>query len=237
MASQLTSNLALALMRRRISAASRSARVRRARHPKMEFVGDGGTRFSVPFAPLPVDHGNLAREWETVKRDLRKALLLPGAPPLRTMSFTLLLARPDNQASVEDYLRRLRDAAGSDQRFGVSYGGLESGLWRITELQFSVTQRQHGTNAATRATARLTLTEAGPSVRVGPLTGGVRPSAPPPPPARRTYDVKRGDTLWGIAVRFYGNGRRWPEIARANGVRDPRKLPTFPQSRKPLIIP
>ena len=40
----------------------------------------------------------------------------------------------------------------------------------------------------------------------------------------RTYTVKKGDTLWGIATRFYGDGTRWRELASKNGVGDPRKL-------------
>ena len=35
------------------------------------------------------------------------------------------------------------------------------------------------------------------------------------------YTVVRGDTLWGLAKRFYGNGSRYPEIAKANNISNP----------------
>ena len=40
----------------------------------------------------------------------------------------------------------------------------------------------------------------------------------------KTYTVKKGDTLWDIACRFYGDGTKWGNIAARNGVTDPRKL-------------
>ena len=40
----------------------------------------------------------------------------------------------------------------------------------------------------------------------------------------KTYTVKKGDTLWDIACRFYGDGTKWGTIATKNGVADPRKL-------------
>lgn len=40
----------------------------------------------------------------------------------------------------------------------------------------------------------------------------------------KTYTVKAGDTLWAIAVRFYGDGARWRTLAANNGITDPKKL-------------
>ena len=40
--------------------------------------------------------------------------------------------------------------------------------------------------------------------------------APAPSPSGTTYTVVPGDTLWGIAVAFYGDGTRYPEIYNAN---------------------
>lgn len=46
------------------------------------------------------------------------------------------------------------------------------------------------------------------------------------PKAPKTYTVKRGDTLWGIAKRFYGNGTKYSTIYNANRskVRNPNLI-------------
>ena len=36
-----------------------------------------------------------------------------------------------------------------------------------------------------------------------------------------SYEVAEGDHLWGIAVRAYGDGYRWAEIANTNNIADP----------------
>ena len=35
-------------------------------------------------------------------------------------------------------------------------------------------------------------------------------------PQTKTYTVKKGDTLWGIAKKFYGNGAKYTQIYNAN---------------------
>lgn len=36
-----------------------------------------------------------------------------------------------------------------------------------------------------------------------------------------TYIVQKGDYLWDVAVRAYGDGYKWPEIAKANNLDNP----------------
>jgi len=47
---------------------------------------------------------------------------------------------------------------------------------------------------------------------------------PPAQPESRTYTIRKGDTLWGIAKNAYGSGQRWVDIAQANPSLDPKKL-------------
>ena len=47
------------------------------------------------------------------------------------------------------------------------------------------------------------------------------------------YTVVRGDTLWGIASKFYGNGSRYPEIAKANNISNPDLI----HAGQKLLIP
>jgi nucleoid-associated protein YgaU len=42
------------------------------------------------------------------------------------------------------------------------------------------------------------------------------PQAPPPRPEPKTYTVASGDTLWAIAKKLLGDGKRWPEIYEQN---------------------
>jgi len=41
-------------------------------------------------------------------------------------------------------------------------------------------------------------------------------SSPAPKTQPKTYTVKKGDTLWGIAKKYYGNGSLYPKVFEAN---------------------
>lgn len=45
-------------------------------------------------------------------------------------------------------------------------------------------------------------------------------------PKVRTYTVKKGDTLWGIAKKYYGNGAKYPTIYNANKdkIKNPNRI-------------
>lgn len=39
-----------------------------------------------------------------------------------------------------------------------------------------------------------------------------------------TYTIRKGDTLWSIATRHYGDGKQWQRIVDANPGLNPQKL-------------
>lgn len=51
------------------------------------------------------------------------------------------------------------------------------------------------------------------------------------------YKVKKDDTLWGIAKAQYDDPLHWKEIAKANGISDPRKLLAGMTLKLPIIMP
>lgn len=59
-----------------------------------------------------------------------------------------------------------------------------------------------------------------------PSKKGVLKDRPREKPSKQvtSYLVKKGDTLWDLADKKLGDGSRWREIAKLNGVTDPRKL-------------
>jgi LysM repeat protein len=64
---------------------------------------------------------------------------------------------------------------------------------------------------------------AAPAPAPSPLPAAPTPT-PSPLPAARTYTVQSGDTLGAIARTMYGNAAKYPLIADANHITDPRRI-------------
>lgn len=183
----------------------------------------GELALSVPYAPREIEYGGWNQNWTETERTGTTPLLLFRNWPLPTIRFSLALASVNPYESQVPNLVKLEQLARTKERVLVRYSVSESGLWRITDLSVSSQQRHPETNEITRATVSMTLTRASDAApSVGPVSGGPPPTAPAPAP-QRTHTVVRGDTLWGIAQRYYGNGTLWPRIFDANRskIKDP----------------
>lgn len=60
----------------------------------------------------------------------------------------------------------------------------------------------------------------------------------PAQPSTRTHVLAKGETLWGLAVKYYGSGLKWTEIAKANNIdpNDDKKIRSLQIGLK-LTIP
>lgn len=77
------------------------------------------------------------------------------------------------------------------------------------KVKFNLKQwRDYGTK-----TVNIRVAESKPKARLEPKREA---NNSPAPPAPQTYTVVRGDCLWNIAKRFYGNGARYTVIYDAN---------------------
>lgn len=69
------------------------------------------------------------------------------------------------------------------------------------------------------------------------IENDITPTISPPLNSQgvRTYTIQEGEGLWDVAVKFYGDGFRWTDIAKANHM-DPNELDYVDPGTK-LIVP
>lgn len=209
-------------------------------HKKMYIYAEstGALSFSAPYAPREIEYGGWAQEWTQTDRSGNTPLLLRKSQPLFSLRFSLLLASTNPYESQVPRLAALQNLARTKERVLVRYSPTEAGLWRITEFTISSEQRHPETDEITRCVVSLTLTQASDAApSVGPVSGGSSSGGggSPAPAAPRTHTVVSGDTLWGIAQRYYGNGTLWPKIFDAN--RDKIKDPHWIYPAQVFVVP
>jgi len=130
----------------------------------------------------------------------------------RTLPNGKMLFDTNMKVSMEDYKVKEDSKEGFDL------------LATITLKQF----RDYGTK-----TANVTFTQSKPKATVQ----ATRPaeSSPAPKTTGKTHTVVKGDTLWGIAKKYYGNGSQYMKIANAN--KDKVKNPNLIYPGQVLTIP
>lgn len=202
--------------------------------------------FVIPFTDPKVVHSNIQRtKWVTIDRPGARPYVGNGGSTLRELKLTGVLGDLGRDATwIEGQMRNLSYMLSVPEPLTIAYGRFESeGIqWRCTSADISTVFRFPGTNQSWWVDLDLKFIEASDAPYPQPAPAVPAVVAQPPAPsiaikvatqAKRTYTIKKGDTLWALAVQYYHDGTKWPKIAEASGVRDPKKL----QIGKVVTIP
>lgn len=176
--------------------------------------------------------------WEVITRPRRRAMTQwTGVQPLK-MRLPIVLNRFKANESIEDAIQKLQQMASPggpwDPPPVVDIDGAVPHArvgWVIESLEWGATERSlRHPHPRIRQEFVVNLLQHVPLVRVddkGPQKN---------PNAYRIYTVKRGDTLAKIAAKLLKSRKRWREIARINGIRDPKSDRQLKPGRK-LKVP
>lgn len=212
---------------------------------RMEIVTEKGTRVVVPFAPQNINHGERGIEWSEVDRFGTYATFRRTGLKVPTLSFDLVVAVRGTHASknIGHMLKTFDRMSESESRIYINYTGREVGAWLMTSYNATITHRDtqhHPVRADVSFVFSRIMDE---KAFFGPVKGrstSLVPAPKKPKPKKTntktnlaTYTVKKGDTLWDLARKYYSNPYLWPRIADRNGVKNPRLL----QIGKRLVIP
>ncbi|MGW1195794.1 CIS tube protein [Streptomyces sp. NPDC002536] len=152
-----------------------------------------------------------------------------GAQP-RTMTLEVFLDAHGTREGVQERVEKLlgccaptarsttaKPASAPWVRLEWGHARTTAFLALVTQVDASYTRFGHD-GTPLRAVCTVSLEEAGGSVpRQNPTSGGDGPVD--------THLVVAGDSLAGVAWQAYGDPGRWREIARANGLDDPARIP------------
>lgn len=212
---------------------------------KMEIINEIGNRVLVPYAPMNISHGERGIEWSEVERFGTYNTFRRTGLKVPTVSFDLMLAAMNSHGknNILGYLAAFDRMSEEESRVTINYTIREVGVWLLTSYNATVTHRDTA-HRPTRADVSLTFSRVmDEKAFMGPVKG--RSTSLVPAPAKpvvkktntsanlATYTVKRGDTLSGIAKRYYSNPNLWAKVADRNGIKNPKAL----QIGKRLVIP
>lgn len=189
----------------------------------MKFTTDDGFTGSMHSTPSQFSFTDVPN-FGQVEREGKQTITRMVSRGLKTLSFSHTVAALDYQASIQDVVTRFTNTTrrGTRVRFtGGSGPFMQPCWWFIKDMSVSVVQLALN-NEPSRVEISWSLEEAvdvtANIIKPKPVVKKPVSKTPPRPVAApvRTYKVVPGDTLWGIALRFWRNGARWPEIFNAN---------------------
>lgn len=179
---------------------------------------ENGVRVDLPFAPRELTVDGFAATFARLNRPGLAPLTVRNGVGTTGVSFTAILGHLDRDEPIGDTIAALRKVAAAGPRVRFSYSDVEAGWWRIDSLSIQIVDR-NPLQQPTRANASFQLIA---DVSTGPV-----PIAPPAAGGGRGWRMhvwRRGDTWHKVARRYLGDGSRWPEITKANRIRNPRSI-------------
>ena len=201
----------------------------------------GAPSVTLFYSPRETQHSALSTQWEEIPRSGQAPVVVNSGQLSERMSFecTMAMSQPGN---ITAELQSLRKMATSKDPITMSYTEWEgAGFWRITALSIDVVQRSSIDHAPIQANISLEfLSLSRGTSSTGMLTGGAATSGSTKGvPAIRKHVLKAGDTLWRLSQKYYGDGEKWTELAKANKISRPKyqlkvgktlKIPYTPSS-------
>jgi len=192
-------------------------------HPHVKIVSTAGT-VTLGTTDAKVEYDGLGSTWVEVDRPGTNSLARRAKRNRLRATVTAMLIDGMDGKTVNEQIKALDLIGASSATCGVSYGEMANHRWILTDAKPSTIDRQPLTNALKHSDITLTfLVHVDEQLTVAVSRKKTQPSDKGSA-KRKTYVVRKGDTLTKIAARVYGNANRWPEIAKLNGIRAPHKV-------------
>lgn len=189
-------------------------------------MGDGLLRHPPEFS---ITGGS---EWDTIEREGLVPLKRFKNKKLRTLSWKVVIGHRNWKREVDGQVRWLLDRAEKHEKIRFTGHGsknLEHGRWWIIEDYSASVTRRTPTGGVSRAEVTLTMSEASdiPTTAAKKKKPKKKPKPKPKPKKRkeRKYKMKKGDTLWELARKYYKNPYKWKILAKRNKIKNVRRIP------------